>query len=761
MSFFSSSHRPYDHLPASDFSRVPMNTLANYDNLSPGPMHPVLQGSVSHSSNHTPQLPDRPPAALPKVGGTRCYWALLSSDLRFVYLDPVLQSHLSEQADDLVGRPLLQFVHPDEQTSARNDLGGVLESRTLHGSVTRVRYSRLSRVRRMLGHQGRGHDWSDAEKIALDDNYMAVDIVINWAADGVVLCFIHAVVDISDRDNDEVHKTGWTNWCGTPYMSKQQVELLTNSLVQHIPQPHSLERVFQILSNEHDRPLLFSWPLARQQVQGGPTSMDFAKLAAEVNIGNTAHGTDAKTSCTRRYKAQQNMHFGTEGDREVESIFIPYGTLRQSLSLVPTNSETGSIIFACHKSSPYNAGKNGSYSPHANQQPQQYYHDTGYNLPPLQVPSPYHQHEYTPQQSPAPYSAQNWSAGSDDAAQSGYSQWSSQNTPIASSPSINGMRSSTYGPAQHPQQQQPQPQHHWSATPPSYVEQNGGYPFPPAGVHYNSVSPASTPVNSSTPAPAEDVVPASSRSTIRRASKESFTSGGRGAGNPPVGVQKCSSCNVTHSPEWRKGPSGKKDLCNACGLRYARSRAKKEGGTTRRRKDKVLSTMSIKSEHSPSTSPVNIPNGRRSSGYEDSSFMGTSASSTASSDTFLHNGHPELNGMKPSPSPTSLPPPFSSYPPAHELHANDHHRGSYPSHHYYTTLPSVDMPSGNQGTTLPRLDAGMSFPARVPLSMQSPPSPAPHMTAYDRSRSRDRGYNPIVLPPTPLAADGRVGHGKY
>ena len=181
-------------------------------------------------------------------------------------------------------------------------------------------------MRRMLGHQGRGHDWSDAEKIALDDNYMAVDIVINWAADGVVLCFIHAVVDISERDNDEVNKTGWTNWCGTPYMSKQQVELLPNSLVHHIPPPHSLERVFQILSNEHDRPLLFSWPPDNQQVQGGPTSTDYAKLAAEVNIGNTAHGTDAKTSCTRRYKAQQNMHFSSEGDREVESIFIPYGT---------------------------------------------------------------------------------------------------------------------------------------------------------------------------------------------------------------------------------------------------------------------------------------------------------------------------------------------------------------------------------------------------------------------------------------------------
>lgn len=37
----------------------------------------------------------------------------------------------------------------------------------------------------------------------------------------------------------------------------------------------------------------------------------------------------------------------------------------------------------------------------------------------------------------------------------------------------------------------------------------------------------------------------------------------KGPGNRPVGVLKCSSCKATSSPEWRKGPSGKKELCNA------------------------------------------------------------------------------------------------------------------------------------------------------------------------------------------------------
>ena len=33
----------------------------------------------------------------------------------------------------------------------------------------------------------------------------------------------------------------------------------------------------------------------------------------------------------------------------------------------------------------------------------------------------------------------------------------------------------------------------------------------------------------------------------------------------------CSHCGTTDTPEWRKGPLGPRSLCNACGLRYAKS----------------------------------------------------------------------------------------------------------------------------------------------------------------------------------------------
>ena len=52
-------------------------------------------------------------------------------------LDPVLHYHLQEQAPLILSKTLLDFVHPDEQASARNDLKGALKDEALHGSVTR------------------------------------------------------------------------------------------------------------------------------------------------------------------------------------------------------------------------------------------------------------------------------------------------------------------------------------------------------------------------------------------------------------------------------------------------------------------------------------------------------------------------------------------------------------------------------------------------------------------------------------------------
>jgi hypothetical protein len=47
------------------------------------------------------------------------------------------------------------------------------------------------------------------------------------------------------------------------------------------------------------------------------------------------------------------------------------------------------------------------------------------------------------------------------------------------------------------------------------------------------------------------------------AQRELYGGGTRSNGNPPIGVTECVSCGTTTSPEWRRGESGKKDMCNA------------------------------------------------------------------------------------------------------------------------------------------------------------------------------------------------------
>jgi len=39
----------------------------------------------------------------------------------------------------------------------------------------------------------------------------------------------------------------------------------------------------------------------------------------------------------------------------------------------------------------------------------------------------------------------------------------------------------------------------------------------------------------------------------------------------------CTDCGTLDSPEWRKGPTGPKTLCNACGLRWAKKEKRRMG----------------------------------------------------------------------------------------------------------------------------------------------------------------------------------------
>ncbi|KAF9266607.1 hypothetical protein L218DRAFT_996774 [Marasmius fiardii PR-910] len=595
-------------------------------------------------------------------------WALLSDRLEFIYFDPVLQYHLQGQAESLYGRCLLSFVHPDERETAEHDLGGVLREHSLHGSITRVRFFRLSKVRRKLGFSGPNTQlFPSVEKIVLDEQFMAVDITINWVAEGLVLCFIHASVDIEPTaDNNHVVKSPWTNWCGTPVMSEAQIDMLFGRLVQQMVPQISQGRKFQILSNKSGTPLLVTWPPGaageNESYRALVDGIDFAQ-GPNGESSSDCSNPRAKTNCTRRFLSRGEVGVGIES----ESIFIPHGC----------------VIFACHKLSPfpsssplsdrkasfgsssssdttstsaislasmgYNNSSSSSYSLPSHHQSTQstFYDHHHYSLPPLQstpLPSSPTNYSYQP--------SQHHHHGSVSAPYSNYpaSAWNNQPT----HPSVQSLRSSywSHGSGYDNGQGGP-PQLSLNGGP---QQSHDNYkPLSPAG--YSSYSPttpssAGTGTNEDHPSPTSgssnsaDIVPPPRR-RVSPSTREYGANGsgkeGKVHGNRPAGVQRCSSCKATTSPEWRKGPSGKKELCNACGLRYARSRAKKEGhvpSSARRRKDKLLKPRE-------STTPpvaLSAAPGSAISTYSHSSSTGpyqpSSAPSYGSGSTSLRRAYP-------------------------------------------------------------------------------------------------------------------------
>ena len=175
-----------------------------------------------------------------RVGGIRCYWGLVTPqysdpntdkqfDLVFVHVDPVCSAHLARQRLSLIGPGVMEFIHPGER---ERESGAVVGHSTGIGAIagghvliprgptgrqpghryrrhprqchsvstvsvcrkdtqthysarahTRVRFSRLTWIRRILG--GTSDEIQpihDAEKFALNDQYLILDLVVNWVS---------------------------------------------------------------------------------------------------------------------------------------------------------------------------------------------------------------------------------------------------------------------------------------------------------------------------------------------------------------------------------------------------------------------------------------------------------------------------------------------------------------------------------------------------------------------------------------------------
>ena len=99
--------------------------------MHPGPSSSTpAQSSRSSSISNGGSVPVRKSpshkrfAEAQRVGGVRCYWALLTPrmlessealELVFVHPDPVLAVHLAAQKMSMMGRGVIEFIHPAER----------------------------------------------------------------------------------------------------------------------------------------------------------------------------------------------------------------------------------------------------------------------------------------------------------------------------------------------------------------------------------------------------------------------------------------------------------------------------------------------------------------------------------------------------------------------------------------------------------------------------------------------------------------------
>jgi hypothetical protein len=147
--------------------------------------------------------------------------------------------------------------------------------------------------------------------------------------------------------------------------------------------------------------------------------------------------------------------------------------------------------------------------------------------------------------------------------------YATTSSPWSSASPSSSSTSTTYLSSDPPQGQASAPSLEQPLSPSSYTRY--------ANVNGNSTA-ASLPAPAAVSPSGPGVVPPSRRRVSPGSAARNHLDTGHGVGpvrgsavgststigvSRPTGILKCSSCKTNSSPEWRKGPSGKKELCNA------------------------------------------------------------------------------------------------------------------------------------------------------------------------------------------------------
>lgn len=501
-----------------------------------------------------------------------CYWFLLDSNLRICYTSPSFNNAVN-QYQDIIGKSFLDYLHTPSGDILAIRLHDCLADDTDQAAVLTINYASVSIIR---------HHLNTGQFIEDPPNYSFIQyqLVVNRAA-GFLLVFLHVKADFL-RDCD-FHL----------YEALKPGDL--SSVVHYLPplNPSPPYHVFQILLNDDRRSIIFS---TTTTIAGRLTVVP-AHLAASTQSLKGIANNQCQTSCTNRTKG---FFFTTslEGELlQVDCSYLKHGNaLLVMYRLVPT---TVSAELA---------------QPTASPDVQRYNHQP---ITPIQ----YHPHNPGGYRRPS---------GASD----GYSQTSpiQHQQPVISPAGSHHPYSSPYSPGVSPMgrmspyetsypPQSPDGSSRLSPhSPRSIRHAQGGMPIrrhslaghssaPVMG--YGNMSPRMgsldehRAVNNNTDgqllaqthSPTESTFimepgHGSSSSYSEPADLAGNALRGRPAKEPPKGVTCCRSCHTTSTPEWRKGPTGIKDMCNACGLRWNR-RLKKMKGDGPSGGDNMLESLNL------------------------------------------------------------------------------------------------------------------------------------------------------------------------
>ncbi|CAG8500318.1 4677_t:CDS:2 [Paraglomus occultum] len=516
-----------------------------------------------------------------------CFWALLSlRDLTFVYISPSLRKALGVEYEAVLGTSFFDYFHPDEEKIARHDLTKFVQRDSTCGSVTRCQYnsvlairakaqSRIYAARRnspVHAHHTQPSSPSHTTTLPIENNYVIMKVGMDIVTQDIVLARFHS------DEGSQVEDGGKSNTCGESEFTKEELTRLTTLLRNHVTTdsinmqsppatPQSLplqpvmstpKRIFQILDTR-TRNLIFTWPDPHAY-----NKEDFSKLLQSIAVQPST--TSTSPTCIRPYSNSHVIPLASGMYLRVDSVMIHYGEIIfATFKILPSSPAVLSIDNS--RQPPYSAPCSPPSAVCTGKRPRTENSSPAYGL---QVPvqslsflSRGRSHEHTGDTEL--YEGM-------ESKRRAVERRQGLTTPQFLSPHESPQMSphQIYG-------QYPFPSFPNITT----IDVNTSPPQPPSLVHTHPqiLSVSQSPSHSAQPPQSSRYVQplqpsfnsaVSSSPPVRSYQLANTSSAIRSNQRVPDGVRECERCHTTNSPEWRRGPTGHKTLCNACGLRYSR-----------------------------------------------------------------------------------------------------------------------------------------------------------------------------------------------